>query len=263
MIKFFRKIRQNLLSEGKTGKYFKYAIGEILLVVIGILIALQINNWNENRKNEDKELAHLTGIRHELKAQIINLENVVKVNESSLRIIENVMNNYIENDGFKNNDSLLYKFSQLLKSPVPSEIKTSFTEMLQSGEVKLISDDSLRNHIIKFYQNLDAKIKKANQNTIGVHNSSIIPVIQRNTVLDKANLMNGVGVDFALDLEKIKYSERTKSIAFNNLQIQKEELAMVNALNLKAAVESLQLKRSKVLIEEANKLIVSINKVIN
>ncbi len=50
MIKFFRKIRQNLLSEGKTGKYLKYAIGEIVLVVIGILIALQINNWNENRK---------------------------------------------------------------------------------------------------------------------------------------------------------------------------------------------------------------------
>ena len=48
MIKFFRKIRQNLLSEGKSRKYFKYAIGEIVLVVIGILIALQINNWNEN-----------------------------------------------------------------------------------------------------------------------------------------------------------------------------------------------------------------------
>ena len=50
MIKFFRKIRQNLLSEGKIGKYFKYAVGEIVLVVIGILIALQINNWNENKK---------------------------------------------------------------------------------------------------------------------------------------------------------------------------------------------------------------------
>jgi len=49
MIKYFRKIRQNLLSEGKTGKYLKYAIGEIVLVVIGILIALQINNWNSQR----------------------------------------------------------------------------------------------------------------------------------------------------------------------------------------------------------------------
>ena len=48
MIKFFRKIRQNLLMENKTGKYFKYAIGEIVLVVIGIFIALSINNWNDN-----------------------------------------------------------------------------------------------------------------------------------------------------------------------------------------------------------------------
>lgn len=47
MIKFFRNIRQNLLAEGKIGKYLKYASGEIILVVIGILIALQINNWNE------------------------------------------------------------------------------------------------------------------------------------------------------------------------------------------------------------------------
>ena len=47
MIKFFRKIRQNLLIKNKTGKYFKYAIGEIVLVVIGILIALNVNNYNE------------------------------------------------------------------------------------------------------------------------------------------------------------------------------------------------------------------------
>jgi hypothetical protein len=51
MIKFFRKIRYNLMEQNKTGKYLKYAIGEIILVVIGILIALQINNWNENRKS--------------------------------------------------------------------------------------------------------------------------------------------------------------------------------------------------------------------
>ena len=50
MIKFFRKIRQNLPIENKTRKYLKYAIGEIVLVVIGILIALSINNWNEDRK---------------------------------------------------------------------------------------------------------------------------------------------------------------------------------------------------------------------
>ena len=57
MLKFFRKIRQNLLSEGKTGKYIKYAFGEIILVVIGILIALQINTWNEDYKSKRKKEA--------------------------------------------------------------------------------------------------------------------------------------------------------------------------------------------------------------
>ena len=56
MIKFFRKIRQKTLSEGKTGKYLKYAFGEIIIVVVGILIALQINNWNEHRKIKNAEI---------------------------------------------------------------------------------------------------------------------------------------------------------------------------------------------------------------
>ena len=56
MIKFFRKIRQKLLSENNFGKYLLYALGEILLVVIGILIALQVNNWNESKKISRQEI---------------------------------------------------------------------------------------------------------------------------------------------------------------------------------------------------------------
>ena len=77
MIKFFRRIRQNLLNEGKTSKYFKYAIGEILLVVIGILIALQINNWNEQRKNKAKEKAILASIHKEFTKNKIQLDSVL------------------------------------------------------------------------------------------------------------------------------------------------------------------------------------------
>ena len=54
MIKFFRRIRYDLMEKNKTGKYFKYAIGEIILVVIGILIALQINNWNEVQEKKNR-----------------------------------------------------------------------------------------------------------------------------------------------------------------------------------------------------------------
>jgi hypothetical protein len=65
MIKFFRKIRQNLLMENKTGKYLKYAVGEIILVVIGILIALNINNWNESNKSRASEKLLLTNLKEE------------------------------------------------------------------------------------------------------------------------------------------------------------------------------------------------------
>ena len=73
MIKFFRKIRYDLIEKNKTGKYLKYAIGEIILVVVGILIALQINNWNENRKNRLLEKELLKEIKLDLVTDTIQM----------------------------------------------------------------------------------------------------------------------------------------------------------------------------------------------
>ena len=63
MIKFFRKIRQDMINENRASKYLLYAIGEIVLVVIGILIALQINNWNESRKENEEEIVILKSLK--------------------------------------------------------------------------------------------------------------------------------------------------------------------------------------------------------
>jgi len=84
MIKFFRKIRQNLLMENKTSKYFKYAIGEIVLVVIGILIALQINTWNEHQKAIKKETEAINSLKQEIISNIEKLEGVLTLNETYL-----------------------------------------------------------------------------------------------------------------------------------------------------------------------------------
>ena len=70
MIKFFRKIRQNLLMENKNSKYIKYAFGEIILVMIGILLALQVNNWNEKRKLSNSIESLLVVFENELEANI-------------------------------------------------------------------------------------------------------------------------------------------------------------------------------------------------
>ena len=78
MIKFFRKIRQNLLTENRFSKYFLYAVGEIVLVVIGILIALQVNTWNQHRINQNLELKLLEDLKRDLKTDLKNLSTKIE-----------------------------------------------------------------------------------------------------------------------------------------------------------------------------------------
>ena len=92
MISFFRKIRQNLLNEGKTGRYIKYAIGEILLVVIGILIALQINNWNQDRQKLDRELEIIVTFYAEITQNIEFTIDFKTKNEKRLDAIRKLLN---------------------------------------------------------------------------------------------------------------------------------------------------------------------------
>ncbi|PHS67979.1 MAG: hypothetical protein COB12_01835 [Flavobacterium sp.] len=94
MIKLFRNIRKNLLNEGKTSKYFKYAIGEIVLVVIGILIALSINNWNQNRK-VNKYLSQVyTQLQKDLQTDTLNIsQNIEYYSQKNNRLTDIIERN--------------------------------------------------------------------------------------------------------------------------------------------------------------------------
>ena len=78
MLHFFRRIRQSLLQDSKFRKYTIYALGEIALVMIGILLALQVNNWNEERKTLGQQKAYLTGIKIDLIQDTTFLSDVIK-----------------------------------------------------------------------------------------------------------------------------------------------------------------------------------------
>ncbi len=144
MIKFFRHIRQSLIMKNQTGKYIKYAIGEIILVVIGILIALQINNWNENRKNTSKETQFLKNFYADLKANKVELDRVIKKTEFTSKSADSI---------------LKLKAGELASLSLMSYVRcmmnaTGFTvyqsqegtiqDILGSGKLDVITNDSLR-----------------------------------------------------------------------------------------------------------------------
>jgi hypothetical protein len=147
MITLFRKIRQNLLSEGKTGKYFKYAVGEILLVVIGILIALQINNWNENRINTIEEKTILNALQTEISVNQLILAKDLKKHDNAFRLIKE-LSDYIspkpEKIETKRLDSLMFSLGWL-PAYIPKE--GVINSILASGKISLIKNNELNSKL--------------------------------------------------------------------------------------------------------------------
>ena len=147
MIKFFRKIRYDLVEKNKTGKYLKYAIGEIVLVVIGILIALQINNWNEYRKDRNREQAILKNLQIDFQTNIENVNDAsshfMVAYEASANLLE-----IIRADDIINGSEIEQLLDDIINKPKSLDIITgSIDEMLNTGSINLIKDDNLRKQL--------------------------------------------------------------------------------------------------------------------
>jgi hypothetical protein len=145
MIKFFRKIRQKMLTENKFSKYLLYAIGEIVLVVIGILIALQLNNLNEIDKVKDTEVIYLNALHDEFSNNLKEVERVMKLNKRGLEMAHGLLGKMGTDDpNFTEKvfDSLMYRtiFSEIQYRPSPGTL----IELVNSGKLSIISNRELR-----------------------------------------------------------------------------------------------------------------------
>jgi len=148
MIKFFRKIRQKLLSENKFGKYILYAIGEIALVMIGILLALQVNNWNDAKNSKISEQKILSEIRNGIWRDLSDFEGNVYSNKKAINAGEYFINYISKNE--VSLDSLNFYYPSLFGDYSPVINKSGY-ESLKSSGLKTISDDSLRFQIVELY----------------------------------------------------------------------------------------------------------------
>jgi len=174
MIKFFRKIRYDLMKKNKTGKYFKYAFGEIILVVIGILIALQINNWNENRKTRILELNILEEIQQALVQDTIvinsNLKYLIDKNSKSRELISHIEN---KDPYIKKLDTTMM---QVYYHRGYKTFNISAFDLLKENGFGIIKNNDLRKQITKHY------------------NSDMADIIGFFNRLEQINLIQGANV---------------------------------------------------------------------
>ena len=145
MIKFFRKIRQNQLNENKFSKYMLYAFGEIALVVIGILIALQVNLLNEEQKQKKKEQSILGNFEKSLETDLRNLEFSIDLNNRVDSSISILLDHFEQNKDY--NDSLKFHFCNTTFTPA-LRINLSVFETLKSNNLSLISNNKLACYLI-------------------------------------------------------------------------------------------------------------------
>jgi len=163
------------MEKNKTGKYFKYAIGEIVLVVIGILIALSINNWNEGRKNENLEIEYLKGIKTNLNDDIVELERLFKGDTTKFNAYTFLIRTF-------NSDNIASKKQEII-SNIYAHIGLSwfegqnvvFEDMKSSGKLNLIQSDTIKYSVQKYYRFFEEVVIQEKLN-----NSEIVKLTDRN-----------------------------------------------------------------------------------
>ena len=162
MLKFFRSLRKNLLTEGKTTKYFKYAIGEIVLVTIGILLALQINTWNTERIVKKEEKAVLQKLSKDLEADYIRFTEIDSFYSEHLEYLKHNQNLIYKkelSDG-EINEVMRYSGAHIQEI---SPRRTTYEEMVNSGKIYNLSNDILVDEIIEYYKMIDEGIYQLRQ----------------------------------------------------------------------------------------------------
>ena len=157
MIKFFRNIRQNLIMENKTYKYLKYAIGEIALVMIGILLALQVNNWNENRKDRLKERELEIALLSDFKETKTRLQETIKRQQKVIDDSRQVIISYETQQLMTIKDSLPRLIGSGFGAWWRAEpVTKTYQSMISTGNIELLSNNELKKKLAEFHAELDS-----------------------------------------------------------------------------------------------------------
>lgn len=211
MIKFFRKIRQNLLMENKFSKYLLYAIGEVILVVIGILIALQINNWNEGNKERAQEQKYLIEIRKNLEADNIQIESVGMEYQNIISKIDS-LHIFIKSAEPATTDykKLFNYFLAVSYVPKFNSQKNGYNNLISAGDINQIQNQELMKKIASHYNSIDYNNQLITETLRGSSGKDIHPPIKR--LMGKKEFLTDLGYEYSTTSISDEYLSKNEEL---------------------------------------------------
>ena len=263
MFPLFRKIRKKMADDNKPLKYMRYAIGEIILVVIGILIALAINNWNENRKLRNQEIIYLDNLRDDITTQIQMLDVYIDFEDIIIDQCNDIIKHYELNEGFINMDSIFPKLHDLSTRWTFSNANTTLMQMLNSNQINIIQNRELKEELIAFNQQIDLFSKNTN-----INNTNLIDNLTTPTFIEIGSYAS-YGVSdrmekkfndfYPIVINKINDNE-LKNISTHIINESKNRLELINKVVYRNTLSTLQKAGNLALKEKAEHLLLLIEK---
>lgn len=227
MIKFFRNIRKSLLAEGKTSKYFKYALGEIILVVIGILIALQINTWNNNRINEKRANAFIQNLKIQTNNIIKKVNNNIQLFNSryqaSMGLISIIGNDTITNIDSKIDSLITANFSDYHLNLDLNVI----IEGRENGDLALVESDKLRQALYNLTTENAALIERERITNEDL-NVLFVPYLNRNYNMRNRSPLKNIGKSnvYKYDNAKMLNDQEFENYIISRIEYNKANLKL-------------------------------------
>lgn len=200
MIKFFNKIRKQLINENQTGRYLKYAVGEIILVMIGILLALQVSNWNNNRELKKEELKVLKSLLKEFNENLNNFDRAYKFHLNRKKGIETMLASNLRELSL---DSLRSLNRSIGTNYTFNPFQGIYNSVINSGKIELISNDSLKLKIARF-QDLLNDYREEETNVMSFTQRNLYPFQIDNS---KINFSIAHNIDKSSKIEQMEYKQ--------------------------------------------------------
>lgn len=248
MIKIFRRIRIDLMQKNNTAKYLKYALGEIALVVIGILIALQINNWNEERKARAEERELLTNLSVSFTNKLAELEDKNAGRIENIEDIDQLLNDISNQELSYSEDEMLPVMGRLFTWFTVNEEFSVIDMLFSSGRINTISNDSLRAKLISWPDQMEEMFEEQR-------------VIQ-DLVVNKLNPLISTYYSYS-NFFRMDDPGYTGSTYPNNFEGLLEDRDFENLISQKRVYLSNNINDTDILIENARSVLALINGELN